>query len=97
MRVGGVDSFVLDELGQQLVGDFVGHRVIFVHPGAAFEGTADVALAVGVIALARIDQAAIDAAGRKLYPNAAASTLNRQVYTPISAVLHHAARRGWDA
>jgi|SRR5450759_1578489 integrase len=44
--------------------------------------------------LTRIDQAAIDRAAKVLYPTAAASTLNRQVYTPISAVLKHGAARG---
>lgn len=45
--------------------------------------------------LAKIGQDEIDIAARKLYPTQAASTLNRQVYTPISAVLKHAARRKW--
>lgn len=36
-----------------------------------------------------IDQAAIDAAAVELYPEASAATRNRQVYTPVSAVLKH--------
>ena len=36
-----------------------------------------------------IDQIAIDAIAEELYPNGPASTKNRQVYTPISAVLKH--------
>ncbi|MEJ1161788.1 tyrosine-type recombinase/integrase [Prosthecomicrobium sp. N25] len=44
--------------------------------------------------LARIDQAAIDKAARKLYPGAAPATVNRQVYTPMSAILKNAAERG---
>ena len=32
---------------------------------------------------------------RKLYPLVSASTRNRQFYTPTSAVLKHAAKRGW--
>jgi integrase len=47
------------------------------------------------IALAKIDQDALDRGARKLFPDAAAATRNRQFYTPASAVLHHAARRGW--
>lgn len=39
--------------------------------------------------LADIDQIAIDALAAELYPDAPASTRNRQVYTPISAVLKH--------
>lgn len=48
----------------------------------------------GTTPLAKIDQVAIDRAAKKLYPDVASSTLNRQVFTPISAVLRHAARRG---
>ncbi len=43
--------------------------------------------------LARIDQAAIDAAAAAIYPNAAAATRNRQVYTPMQAVLRRAGAR----
>jgi integrase len=45
--------------------------------------------------LREIDQHAIDVAAKKLYPKAGAATRNRQVYTPVSAILHHAARKGW--
>ncbi len=48
----------------------------------------------GASRLSTIDQATIDRAARVLYPDAKPATLNRQVYTPMSAVLHHAARRG---
>ncbi len=44
--------------------------------------------------LACVDQSAIDRAAKTLYPVAAPSTLNRQVYTPIGAILHFAAERG---
>lgn len=45
--------------------------------------------------LSKIGQEQIDAAARKLYPNAKGSTRNRQVYSPVLAVLHHAAGLGW--
>ena len=48
----------------------------------------------GTTPLVKIDQAAIDHAAKKLYPNRAPSTLNRHVYTPISAVLKYASSRG---
>lgn len=44
--------------------------------------------------LPEITQAAIDDAARVLYPKAKASTLNRQVYGPMVAVLRSAARAG---
>jgi integrase len=40
--------------------------------------------------LVEIDQAAIDEAAHKLYPSAASSTRNRQVYTPVSSILKRA-------
>jgi integrase len=49
----------------------------------------------GTTALARIDQDAIDRGARKLYPDGSDSTRVRQFYVPVSAVLTHAAKRGW--
>lgn len=45
--------------------------------------------------IASIGQAEIEAAALKLYPGAAPATQNRNVYTPMSAILHHAARLKW--
>lgn len=47
----------------------------------------------GMTPLAKIDQAAVDGAARVLYPDAGNSTLARQVYGKVSAVLKFAARR----
>ncbi|MFL5044913.1 MAG: tyrosine-type recombinase/integrase [Xanthobacteraceae bacterium] len=44
--------------------------------------------------LDEIDQAAIDEAASVLYPSASPATRNRQVFTPISAVLRHAGVAG---
>src|SRR5262245_11192828 len=41
----------------------------------------------GATPLAKIDQEAVDACARKLYPNLAPATLVRQVYTPITAMI----------
>ena len=49
----------------------------------------------GTTPLTQIDQAAIDRAAKLLCPKSAASTVNRQIHTPVSAVLKHAAERGW--
>jgi integrase len=51
----------------------------------------------GTTPLGKIDQDAIDEGARKVYPNASAATRDRQFYTPTSAVLKHAAKRGWCA
>jgi integrase len=44
----------------------------------------------GVTPVSDIDQAAIDEAADRLYPKASSATRNRQVYTPVSAILKHA-------
>lgn len=43
----------------------------------------------GLTPLAEIDQGAIDEAAKKLYPDASAQTRNRQVYSPVSAIMRH--------
>lgn len=51
----------------------------------------------GTTLLREIEQHAIDVAAKKLYPKAGPATLNRQAYTPMAAILRHAARKGWCA
>jgi len=58
----------------------------FLHPIVSHFGTET---------LGRIDQDAIDRGARALYPDCSASTRIRQFYVPVSAVLTHAAKRGW--
>jgi integrase len=43
--------------------------------------------------ISRIDQAAVDGAAFALYPAASAATRNRQVYTPVCAILRQAGER----
>lgn len=45
--------------------------------------------------LASITQDVIDETAHKLKPRTGPATQNRHVYTPIAAVLHHAARKRW--
>jgi integrase len=56
----------------------------------------------GETPLKQITQALIDRAAAELLPNGTAPTRNRQIYTPVSAVLHHAGstmrvrrQKGW--
>ena len=65
------------------------------HGAAADRFLAPVLEHFGTTLLRDVDQHAIDVAAKKLYPKAGAATRNRQVYTPISTILHHAARKGW--
>jgi integrase len=48
----------------------------------------------GSTPLAKIDQAAIDKAAKTIYPSLAPATLDRQIYTPISAIISKAAEHG---
>ena len=43
--------------------------------------------------LSQIGQAEVDACARRLYPGRAPATVNRMVYTPVSAIMTHAAKR----
>lgn len=45
---------------------------------------------LGALPLSQITQALVDAAAVALYPNASPATRNRQVYTPLCAILEHA-------
>lgn len=45
--------------------------------------------------LAKIDQAAADNAARQFYPGLAPATLNRQLYTPLAAVINKAAEKNY--
>jgi len=47
----------------------------------------------GEMPLARLDQAAVDAAALDLYPRASPATRNRQVYSLVSAILKSADAR----
>lgn len=48
----------------------------------------------GAAPLRSINQAEVERAAKALYPNAGPATINRQLYTPLSAILTHAAARG---
>jgi hypothetical protein len=43
--------------------------------------------------LSQIGQAEVEACARKIYPGLAPATINRKVFTPISAIMMHAAER----
>lgn len=45
--------------------------------------------------LAQIDQSAVDDIIRRRYPTASSSTIQRQILTPLIAVMRFGARRGW--
>lgn len=66
--------------------------------GAYDEETGEWSLLIGHFGntvVGKIKQADVDIAALAIYPNAQAATRKRQVYVPVSAVLRHAARKGW--
>lgn len=52
---------------------------------------------LGPMKLANLGQDQIDAVAKKLGVGNRPSTVNRKIYTPIAAVLHHAAQKKWCA
>jgi integrase len=50
---------------------------------------------IGKKPVGSINQDEIEGLAKKMYPKAAPATVNRKVYTPVVAVLHHAARINW--
>jgi integrase len=81
--------------GKKAVVTFVQAVASYLEQGGSGRYLKPVVDHFGATLLSQIDQDAIDACAKKLYPNVGPATLNRQVYTPTSAVLYHAAKRGW--
>jgi integrase len=80
--------------GAEATATFVAAAVSYLEGGGERIYLKPIIARIGWVPLAKIDQTLIENTARALYPNASPSTLNRQAYTPISAVLKHAAKRG---
>lgn len=72
---------------------FAGAALAYMNAGGERKFVKKLLHHFGDKALSRIDQAEIDAAALKLYPDATAATRNRQVYTPTVAILRSAGVR----
>jgi integrase len=83
--------------GHRATATFAGAALSYLQAGGARRFTVPVIKHFGTTPLGHIDQDALDRGARKLYPNAAQSTRNRQFYAIASAILHHAAKRKWCA
>lgn len=68
---------------------FLSAAVAYMQAGGERQYVESILAKWGEKPLDAIDQIAIDALADELYPNAPASTKNRQVYTPVSAILKH--------
>lgn len=72
---------------------FIGAAVNYLETGHRKRYVAKLIGHFGETPCAEIDQAAIDAAAVKLYPNVKPATRNTCVYTPVSAILRHAGQK----
>lgn len=81
--------------GRRATATFAESALSYLEAGGAKRFLEPVIKHFGVTPLAKIDQDAIDRGARKVYPAASDATRVRQFYTPVSAVLAHAARRKW--
>lgn len=69
---------------------FAGAALSYLRAGHSKRFIEPLANHFAVLPIASIKQADIDHAAHSLYPDATAATRNRQVYTPVSAILKHA-------
>jgi integrase len=70
--------------------DFVSAAVAYMEAGGERRYVRPLIKHFGSKPIAEIDQVAIDGAAVALYPDGAPDYRNRAVYTPLSAILHHA-------
>jgi integrase len=83
--------------GRRATSTFAAAALSYLETGGSKRFTAPVISHFGTMPLGKIDQDAIDKAARKLYPRGGPATRDRQCYAIASAILHHAAKRGWCA
>jgi integrase len=81
--------------GRRATATFAQAALSYLEQGGSKRYLNEIITHFGTTPLARIDQDAIDRGARKLYPDTSNSTRVRQFYGPVSAVMTHAAKRGW--
>lgn len=93
------ENEVLDESihGRAAVATFASAAVSYIEKGGERRFLKPILLLIGTKRLSAIKQDTIDEVAKRLHPNSKPSTIARQVHTPISAVMKHAAARGWCA
>lgn len=81
--------------GQEQPVTFLAASVSYLEAGGSPRFLKPMVDRLGALPVTKVDQATIEQTARAVYPNASLATLNRQAFTPVSAVLNHAAQRGW--
>jgi integrase len=81
--------------GRRATATFAHAARSYLEHGGSIRFAAPVIEYLGTTPLAQINQDMLDAGAKKLFPDASPATRNRQFYAVASAILHHAAKRGW--
>jgi integrase len=81
--------------GRRATATFASAALSYLEHGGSKRYLNEIIQHFGITPLAQIDQDAIDRGARKLYPDVSNATRVRHFYVPLSAVLTHAAKRGW--
>lgn len=81
--------------GDSAVRTFAEAALSYMEAGGEKTHLAPILGIIGRKPLIAIGQAEIDTLAKRLKPTGAPATLNRHIYTPVAAVLHHAARKRW--
>lgn len=80
--------------GDEVVSDFSEAVLDYLNSGGEGRFLKPIHAELGPTLLRDINQALLNKVANKLYPHAAPATVNRQFFTPVSAVLNHAAENG---
>ena len=81
--------------GRRATATFAHAAMSYLENGGSKRFTAPVINWFGTTPLAQIGQDQLDAGAKALFPDASPPTRNRQFFAIASAILHHAAKRGW--
>ena len=82
-------EFSVSRSGEPAPATFLSAAVAYMRAGGPSQYIESILKKWGEKPLEEIDQIAIDTLASELYPRAPAATKNRQVYTPVSAILKH--------
>lgn len=81
--------------GDTVTRTFSEAAISYMQAGGERELMTPILKRIGRKKLSEVNQGVIDDLAERLFGDGGPATRNRKVYTPVSAVLHHAARKGW--
>lgn len=80
-------------IGRRINATFLDAMIGYLEDGGEARFLKRIVDILGPVPLSQIDNTSIRTIANQLYPKGGPSTVNRHIYTPISAVLRHAAKR----